>query len=79
MVALTAKLVESVNGQTQLPQGVRLPGCEVLVRQQGASLILESVGLSSWPDGFFAAIRIDDSRFQRPPQGDMPLIEPLDD
>ena len=79
MVALTAKLVDSANGQTvQLPQGVRLPGSEVLVRQQGASLILEPVGLASWPDGFFAAIQINDSRFQRPPQGEIPEIEPLD-
>ena len=39
MVALTAKLVESADGQTvQLPQGLRLPGHEVLVRRQGASL-----------------------------------------
>ena len=79
MVALTAKLVESADGQTvQLPQGLRLPGREVLVRRQGASLILEPVGLSAWPEGFFSAIRIDDRGFERPPQGDLPPVEPLD-
>ena len=79
MVALTAKLVDSVNGQTiQLPHGIRLPGSEVLVRRQGKSVILEPVGLSAWPEGFFSDIRVDDPLFERAPQGQLPPIEPLD-
>ena len=79
MVALTAKLVDSDGGQTvQLPQGLRLPGTEVLVRRQGAALVLEPVGPSSWPEGFFDSIRIDDPLFERPPQGELEPIEALD-
>ena len=79
MVALTAKLIESKDGQTvQLPQGLRLPGTEVLVRRQGAGLVLEPVRPSAWPEGFFDSIRIDDPLFERPPQGDLEPIEPLD-
>ena len=33
---------------------------------------------SSWHDGFFEAIRIEDAAFTRPPQGNAPDIRPLD-
>lgn len=79
MVAFTAKLIESDDGQTvQLPQGFRLPGTEVLVRRQGTGLVLEPIRSSVWPDGFFESIRIDDPSFERPPQGEMPPIHSLD-
>ena len=59
-------------------QAVRLPKeCEftsdhVAVRKEGERVILEPLPETTWPDGFFESIVIDDPAFERPDQGTLP-------
>ncbi len=64
----------SINGQQSicLPDEFRFADRTVSIRKEGAAVILENVKPQQWPDGFFDSIRIDDSSFERPPQGDTP-------
>jgi virulence-associated protein VagC len=65
----TVDIQNTANGQVIcLPAEFSLPGSQVSVRRQGNGLVLEPVNGTSWPPGFFEAIRITDPAFERPPQ-----------
>ncbi len=83
MVTTTAKLFW--NGRSQavrLPKEFRFSGDAVTVRREGEAVILEPLKKAAWPPGFFDQIRITDSAFERPPQGEMPpppILDAADD
>lgn len=65
------------NGRSQavrIPKELRFEGRVVTIRPLGDGLLLLPVKSSSWPEGFFERIRIDDSKFERPDQGELPPI-----
>ncbi len=65
------------NGRSQavrIPKELRFEGREVSIRRLGDGVLLVLVKASSWPDGFFESIRIDDANFTRPDQGELPPI-----
>ncbi len=69
------------NGRSQavrIPRAYRLKDAVVSIRREGEALILEPLKPSSWPEGFFDAIAIDDPVFARPTQGRMPEVPALD-
>jgi virulence-associated protein VagC len=69
----TVEIIETSEGQTlRLPDEYRFNAPSVSIRKEGESVILEPIHPSSWPEGFFEAIRIDDPAFARPPQGIAP-------
>lgn len=69
----TAIVTREGDRQTvRLPKGIQLPATTVYVRQAGDSVILEPARPTTWPTGFFDAIRIDDPAFERPEQGHLP-------
>jgi virulence-associated protein VagC len=61
----------------RLPKSVRLPTPTVMVRHAGETIILEPMKLAAWPEGFFDSIRITDSAFVRPEQGQLPPVKNL--
>jgi antitoxin VapB len=66
----TAQIVDIGGAQAvKLPDGFRFDADTVSIRREGKAVILEPVKSSTWPEGFFAAIRIDDPKFVRPAQG----------
>ena len=65
------------NGRSQavrIPKELRFEGKEVSIRRLGDGILLVPVKASTWPDGFFDNIRIDDPHFVRPDQGELPAI-----
>ena len=63
------------NGRSQavrIPKELRFEGREVSIRRLGDGVLLMPVKPSSWPEGFFESIRIDDDHFTRPDQGKLP-------
>ncbi len=65
------------NGRSQavrIPKELRFEGREVSIRRLGDGVLLVPVKASSWPEGFFESIRIDDANFSRADQGDLPPI-----
>ena len=65
------------NGRSQavrIPKALRFEGSEVTIRRLGDGVLLVPVKASSWPEGFFESIRIDDVNFTRPDQGKLPPI-----
>jgi antitoxin VapB len=65
------------NGRSQavrIPKELRFEGREVSIRRLGDGVLLVPVKASTWPDGFFESIRIDDLNFTRPDQGELPSI-----
>ena len=71
----TAEIIDTDRGQVvHLPTEFRLPGNRVSVRREGDAVVLEPLKDTSWPAGFFEAIRIDDPAFGRPDQGELPPI-----
>jgi antitoxin VapB len=65
------------NGRSQavrIPKELRFEGREVSIRRLGDGVLLVPVKASTWPDGFFESIRIDDVNFTRPSQGELPPI-----
>lgn len=66
--------VISIDGQqaVKLPDEFRLASGPVSIRKQGDAVILEPAKADCWPNGFFAAVRIEDPAFARPPQGETP-------
>ena len=65
------------NGRSQavrIPKELRFEGREVSIRRLGDGVLLVPVKASSWPEGFFESIRIDDASFTRPDQGALPPI-----
>ncbi len=66
-----------MNGRSQavrIPKELRFDGKEVSIRRLGDGVLLVPVKASTWPDGFFENIRIDDANFTRPDQGELPSI-----
>jgi virulence-associated protein VagC len=55
----------------RLPSSVHLPP-NVLVRQEGESVVLEPTRPKVWPEGFFDSIYVADPGFERPAQGELP-------
>jgi len=65
------------NGRSQavrIPKELRFEGREVSIRRLGDGVLLVPVKASTWPEGFFESIRIDDVNFTRPDQGGLPPI-----
>lgn len=65
------------NGRSQavrIPKELRFEGREVSIRRLGDGVLLVPVKASTWPEGFFESIRIDDVNFTRPAQGELPPI-----
>ena len=75
----TVEIIKSTNGQSvPLPEEFRFDTPTVSIRRAGDAVILEPIKLASWPDHFFAAIRIDDPAFVRPDQGVTPAAPSFD-
>jgi virulence-associated protein VagC len=68
--------VEGDRQTVRLPKSVRLPST-VFVRQDGDAVVLEPVRPTTWPDGFFNSIHINDPAFERPSQGQLPAVKNL--
>ncbi len=65
------------NGRSQavrIPKELRFDGKEVSIRRLGDGVLLIPVKASTWPEGFFDSIRVDDGNFTRPDQGELPPI-----
>ena len=65
------------NGRSQavrIPKELRFEGREVSIRRLGDGVLLVPVKASTWPEGFFESILIDDVNFTRPDQGELPPI-----
>ena len=63
------------NGDSQavrLPKDFRLPGKEVSIRRLGTGFLIEPIRETSWPEGYFDAILIDDKAFAPPDQKTTP-------
>ena len=68
------------NGRSQavrIPKEFRFDGKLVSIRPFGDGVILLPVKESSWPEGFFKKIRIEDPAFVRGEQGELPPIVDL--
>ncbi|RYD65914.1 MAG: AbrB/MazE/SpoVT family DNA-binding domain-containing protein [Verrucomicrobiaceae bacterium] len=66
-----------LNGRSQavrIPKEFRFEGGEVRIRRLGDGVLLEPVKASTWPEGYFESIRIDDHAFGRPDQGTLPPV-----
>jgi virulence-associated protein VagC len=61
-----------------LPSGYEFADSEVAIRREGDAVVLEPIKHSTWPDGFFEQIRIDDPAFKRLNQGVMPSAPQFD-
>jgi virulence-associated protein VagC len=74
-----AEIVRANGSQfVRLPEEYHFEGDTVLVRRQGAAVVLEPAKMESWPPGFFERIRIDDPAFARPDQGPVPPAPALE-
>jgi virulence-associated protein VagC len=68
-----AEIIRSNGMQAvNLPDGFHFEGETVTIRRAGEAVILEPIKPTTWPPGFFQAIRIDDPAFARPEQGKVP-------
>jgi virulence-associated protein VagC len=75
----TTEIYRSDGAQVvKLPAGFHFEGDTVSIRREGDAVILEPVKPTTWPPGFFAAIRIEDPAFARPEQGRVPVAPSLD-
>ena len=69
----TATVIETATGQAVcLPDEFRFDTDRVAIRREGNAIVLESPKPAHWPEGFFAAIAINDPAFARPLQGSAP-------
>jgi virulence-associated protein VagC len=75
----TADIIETGQGQAvRLPEEFRFAVPTVSIRREGEAVILEPLKPTTWPEGFFEKIRIDDPAFVRPSQGAMPPAPSFD-
>lgn len=75
----TAEIIDVSGGQAvRLPEGYRFDTPTVSIRKEGEAVILEPAKPRTWPEGFFEAIRIDDPKFIRPDQGQLPPVPSLE-
>jgi antitoxin VapB len=66
-----------MNGRSQavrIPKELRLPDGEVKIERWGEGLLIRPAKPNKWPVGFFKSIRVRDSAFSRPEQGELPSI-----
>jgi virulence-associated protein VagC len=78
-VMKTVEILKTSSGQAvPLPEEFRFDTPTVSIRRQGDAVILEPVKPARWPEHFFEDIRIDDPAFERPNQGSMPPVPPLE-
>ena len=74
----TAEVFEFGDCQAiKLPAEIHIDGEVVSVRREGSAVILEPVTdmesvPGTWPEGFFDEIHIEDPKFVRPDQGQLP-------
>lgn len=64
-----------LNGRSQavrIPKELRLEGTEVSIRRLGDGILIEPVKEASWPKDYIERIRIGDTAFKRPDQGELP-------
>ena len=74
----TAEIVDIGDVQTvTLPSEFHIDAEMVSIRREGEAIILEPLKAAAWPEGFFAAIHIDDPMFSRSDQGQAPAVPPL--
>lgn len=75
----TAEIV-SMDGQqlVKLAAEIHFDATRISIRKAGEAVVLEPIKPTSWPAGFFEQIRVEDSIFVRPPQGDSPPVPALD-
>jgi virulence-associated protein VagC len=79
MATVIVEITHSADGQfVRLPSEFRFHTSSVSIRREGTAIILEPVKPTTWPEGFFEKIRIDDPAFTRPDQGPMPPPPVLD-
>lgn len=65
------------NGRSQavrIPKELRFDSKQVSIRRIGDGVLLLPLKATTWPEGFFDKIRIDDANFTRPDQGELPPI-----
>jgi antitoxin VapB len=75
----TTSVFQSGHSQAvRVPKEFRFAARRVTIRRDGDAVVLEPVREHSWPKRFFAKVRIDDSAFSRPAQGDLPAARSLD-
>jgi virulence-associated protein VagC len=80
----TTEIIDIAGGQAvRLPAEFHFETTFVSIRREGNAVILEPVDSldrpgATWPEGFFESIFIDDLKFARPEQGQMPPIADLD-
>jgi antitoxin VapB len=68
------------NGRSQavrIPKELRFDSREVTLRRMGDGVLLLPVKASTWPEGFFESILVDDANFTRPGQGELPPVVEL--
>ncbi len=72
--------VISIDGRqaVELPDEFCFQSATISIRREGEAVILEPLKSNTWPTGFFEDIRIDDSAFARPPQGETPPTPAID-
>lgn len=66
-------------GRTQavrIPNEFRFEGKEVSIRRLGDGVLLLPIKASTWPEGFFESIWVNDDHFARPDQGELPTPSP---
>lgn len=75
----TTTVFQSGHSQAvRMPKEFRFATRTVAIRREGDAVILEPIRARSWPEGFFASIKIADPSFRRPAQGDLPPARALD-
>lgn len=65
------------NGRSQavrIPKELRFDSKQVSIRRIGDGVLLLPLKATTWPEGFFDKIRVDDANFTRPDQGELPPI-----
>ncbi len=60
----------------RLPREFRFEGCEVRIRRQGRTVVLEPV--DEWPEDYWASFAGISGAFERPSQGEVDAREELE-
>jgi antitoxin VapB len=64
-----------MNGRSQavrLPKEFRVEGTRVSIRKLGDGVFLQPLKAAAWPTDYFETIKIEDTNFTRPIQGNLP-------
>jgi virulence-associated protein VagC len=78
-VVSTVEILEiGGNQMIKLPADFRFQTARVSIRREGEAVVLEPVKLETWPAGFFEAIHVEDPKFVRPDQGQVPPAPALE-